>query len=125
MIIKTKKFDRWARKATLTDNLLCRAVAEMAMGLMDADLGGCVYKKRIALPGRGKRGSVRTLLATNQNDRWFFIYGFEKNDRTNITAKELEAIQLLAGDLLALKEEQIRLAITDGALMEVTDEKTK
>jgi hypothetical protein len=125
MIFKTKKFDRWARKAVLTDELLCLAVTEMEGGLIDADLGGGVFKKRVALPGKGKRGSVRTLIATNRNDKWFFVFGFEKNDRANITTKELEALQLLAGDLLVLKEEQLRLAITDGILLEVTIEKAK
>jgi hypothetical protein len=52
MIIKTKKFDRWARKAALSDELLCQAVGEMLKGLVDADLGGGVFKKRVALPGR-------------------------------------------------------------------------
>jgi hypothetical protein len=125
VIIKTKKFDRWARKADLPDELLRLAVAEMAKGLIDADLGGGVLKKRLALPGKGKRGSVRTLVATNRNDRWFFLFGFEKNDRANITTKELGALQLLAADLLSLQVEQIRLAISDGALLEVLDEKTK
>jgi hypothetical protein len=125
MIFKTKKFDRWARKAALTDELLCLAVTEMERGLIDADLGGGVFKKRVALPGKGKRGSVRTPIATNRNDKWFFVFGFEKNDRANITTKELEALQLLAGDLLVLKEEQLRLAITDGILLEVTIEKAK
>nr|WP_263469118.1 type II toxin-antitoxin system RelE/ParE family toxin [Stenotrophomonas sp. CFS3442] len=32
----------------------------MEGGLVDADLGGGIFKKRVALPGRGKRGSVRT-----------------------------------------------------------------
>ena len=124
MIIKTRKFDRWSRKAGLVDKLLCHAVAEMVMGLVDADLGGGVYKKRIALPGRGKSGSVRTLLATNRHNRWFFVFGFEKNERANISTKELEALQLLADDLLSMKEEQIRQAVIDGALLEVNDEET-
>jgi len=109
----------------LTDALLCQAIEEMVKGLIDADLGGGVFKKRIALPGKGKSGGVRTLLATNRHDRWFFVFGFEKNDRANISTKELEALQLLADDLLSLKEEQIRRAIINGALLEVTYEKTK
>ncbi len=44
------------RKTTLVDASLCDAVREM----VDADLGGDVVKKRVALPGRGKSGSVRT-----------------------------------------------------------------
>ena len=125
MIVKTKKFDRWARKAALTDVLLCHAVEEMVNGLIDADLGGGVFKKRVALPGKGKSGSVRTLLATNRHDRWFFVFGFEKNDRANISTKELEALHLLADNLLSLDDEQIHTAIVDGALLEVTDEKAK
>ena len=42
--------------------------------------------KRLALPGRGKRGGARTLVATNKGNRWFFLFGFEKNARANITA---------------------------------------
>jgi len=86
---------------------------------VDADLGGGVFKKRVALPGRGKRGSVRTLLATNRNDRWFFLYGYGKNDRSNISNIELVALQLLADDLLSLKKQQVLTATEDGALVEV------
>lgn len=87
--------------------------------MVDADLGGGIFKKRVALPGRGKRGSVRTLLATNRKDRWIFVFGFEKNERANISDKELEALRLLAGDLLALTEPQISAAISNGSLLEV------
>jgi len=97
----------------------------MARGLIDADLGGGVVKKRIALPGKGKRGSTRTLLATNRRDRWFFVFGFEKNDRQNISPGELEALQLLADQLLTLTAEQLASAIGNGALLEVTNEETK
>ena len=71
MIFKTRNFARWARKSRLSDSLLKMAVLEIQRGLLEADLGGGIVKKRIALPGRGKRGSTTTLLATNRNDRWF------------------------------------------------------
>lgn len=66
------------RKTDLTDQALCQAVTEMSQGLIDADLGGGVVKKRVGLAGRGKRGGIRTLIATNKGSRWFFVYGFEK-----------------------------------------------
>jgi hypothetical protein len=47
-IFKTRLFAKWARKEKLTDRLLQQAIHEMEQGLLDADLGGCVYKKRIA-----------------------------------------------------------------------------
>jgi len=80
-VFKTRHFSRWVRKTELTDNALCTAVAEMAQGLIDADLGGGIVKKRVGLAGRGKRGGARTLVATSKGNRWFFVYGFEKNDR--------------------------------------------
>jgi hypothetical protein len=125
MVYKTRHFNRWARKADLSDEALCRAVAEIRQGLVDADLGGGIIKKRIALPGHGKRGSTRTLLATNRNDRWIFVYGFEKNERANISDNELEVLKLLADDLLALTVTQISEAASNGSLVEVTYETQK
>lgn len=122
MMLKTRHFHRWAKKAGLSDRVLFHAVIEMANGLIDADLGGGIVKKRVALPGQGKRGSTRTLLATNRNDRWIFVFGFEKNDRANVTNKELEALKLLAGDLLTLSMVQIAEAVNSGHLLEVTHE---
>ena len=48
----------------------------MEQGLIDADLGGGVVKKRIALPGKGKSGGSRTIVANRKNSHWFFVYGF-------------------------------------------------
>ncbi len=78
-IFKTRHFSRWMRKTDLTNAALSNAVSEMDAGLIDADLGGGVVKKRVSLPGRGKRGGARTLVATNKGNRWFFVFGFEKN----------------------------------------------
>jgi len=102
MIYKTRHFTRWARKAGLKDSFLKTAVLEIQRGLLEADLGGGIVKKRIALPGRGKSGSTRTLLATNLNDRWFFVFGFEKNERENILENELLTLKMLAKDLLGM-----------------------
>lgn len=118
-VFKTRYFNRWMRKTALSDVLLCKAVAEMAAGLIDADLGKGVLKKRIALPGRGKSGGARTLVATNRGERWFFVFGFEKNERANIEATELDALQDIAADLLARTVPQLDEAIIDGALLEI------
>jgi hypothetical protein len=77
-VFKTRNFARWMRKTELTEKVLRAAVVEMEQGLIDADLGGGVVKKRVALPGRGKSGGARTLVATNKGIRWFFLFGFEK-----------------------------------------------
>jgi hypothetical protein len=118
-VFKTRHFSRWMRKTDLTDAALCSAVAEMAAGLIDADLGGGVVKKRAALPGRGKSGSTRTLIATNKGSRWFFVFGFEKNDRSNVDNKELAALQMLAAALLRFDAQQLEAAIRTDELKEI------
>jgi len=79
-------------------------------------------KKRIALPGRGKRGSTRTLLATNWDNKWFFVFGFEKNELENISEKELATLKMLAKDLLGMTAAQIKVAVGEGILVEVENE---
>ncbi len=119
-IFKTRHFARWMRKTTLTDHALLESVLEMTQGLFDADLGGGVLKKRVALPGRGKSGGVRTLVATRRGTNWFFVFGFEKNDRANISDVELEGLQILASDLLARTSHQLDEAVAQGALLEIS-----
>lgn len=121
-VFKTRHFSRWMRKTDLTDAALCQAVTEMVAGLVDADLGGDVVKKRVALPGRGKRGGARTLVATRKASRWFFVFGFEKNEKSNVTPTELEALQLLAAELLSLTSRQLDEAVDDATLMEICHE---
>lgn len=118
-VFKTRHFARWMRKSELTDAALCAAVAEMVAGLIDADLGGDVVKKRVALPGQGKRGGARTLVATRKGSRWFFVFGFEKSERANVTPTELDALQTLAGSLLSLTPVQLDKAVEDGTLQEI------
>ncbi len=66
---KTRNFSKWAVKANLNDKSLMAAILEIRSGLYEADLGGGIIKKRVVLPGKGKRGGSRTLLATNHGNR--------------------------------------------------------
>lgn len=92
----------------------------MSNGLIDADLGEQVFKKRITLPGRGKRSGVRTLVASKIQDQWFFLYGFAKNERDSISDQELRALQAIAGSWLEQKQHLLQRAIESGELKEVT-----
>lgn len=121
-VFKTRHFQRWMRKTELTDVILCNAVSEMAAGLIDADLGSGVVKKRVGLGGRGKRGGARTLVATNKESRWIFVFGFEKNERDSIHDEELQALQDYAADWLKRTAMQLDNAVADGALLEITDD---
>lgn len=48
-VFKTRHFARWVRKTELLDDMLCSAITQMTVGLIDADLGHNVIKKRMAL----------------------------------------------------------------------------
>jgi hypothetical protein len=116
---KTRTFATWANGAGLDDDALAIAVAEMERGLIDARLGGEVVKKRVALPGRGKRGGVRTLVAFRQEDKAFFIFGFAKNERANISSDELRALKFLAKELLNYSAMSLTKALQAGELIEI------
>jgi hypothetical protein len=118
-VYKTRWFDRWASKERLSAASLCAAVQEMTKGLIDADLGGGLVKKRIGRPGQGKSGGYRTLVATNKGNRWVFVFGFPKNERSNIDKDETEALKKLAAHLLSLTTQAIGKAENAGELMEV------
>jgi len=76
-VFKTRYFSRWMRNTGLPDRALCSAVAEMVQGLIDADLGGGVVKKRVGLAGRGKRGAVagQNRQATRRSGARWFVTG--------------------------------------------------
>ena len=120
-IFKTRTFARWMRQSNLTDPTLCLAVEEMSAGLTDAHLGGNLVKKRVAQPGRGKRGGARTIVATNLGSRWFFLFGFEKNDKANINKNELKFLQEVAKELLGYSDSQLETALATEEIMEVRD----
>jgi hypothetical protein len=120
-LFKTKFFNRWALRVGLSDTALLTAAEEVAQGLIDGDLGGGVLKKRVGVQGRGKSGGARVVLATNSGDRWFFMFGFLKNERASVNPRELEALRELARDLLDLNERQIDAQTKSGALEEIID----
>lgn len=113
-IFKNKHFDRWARRQDLRDDVLREAVDEIENGLVDANLGGNLYKKRIATRGRGKRGSTRTIIAFKKSHRIFFIYGFDKGTRANITDQEKQALKIYGKTLLNWTDREIFKRIAEG-----------
>ncbi|HLX53355.1 MAG TPA: type II toxin-antitoxin system RelE/ParE family toxin [Aquella sp.] len=123
LIFKTVSFTKWQKKATIKNEVLVKAIEEMACGLIDADLGGGLFKKRVPRPGFGKRSGYRTLIATNLEDKWFFILGFAKNEQDNIDAAELVALQKYAKFLLNISKEDIKHSLQSNELVELKNEK--
>lgn len=119
VIYETRWFHRWARKHGISSESLCLAVDEMMSGTYEADLGGGVIKKRIARKGQGKSGGFRTLVATNQGNLWVFIFGFAKNERSNVDPHEQIALKRLAKELLTLKPQDLIKAEQASELIKV------
>ena len=121
-IFKSRIFSKWAAKEGLDDDALIVAVAEMERGLVDADLGGHVVKKRVAVGGRGKSGGMRTLLAYRVGNKAFFVYGFAKNARANIKEDELKGLKAYAAILLKYSDKELKDAEKTGVLIEVEND---
>jgi len=50
------------------------------------------------------------------------VYGFEKNEKINISTNEENAIKILAKSLFAYSDESIMLLVKKGSLIEVHNE---
>ena len=121
-IFKNKEFVRFARKARISDAVLCKAVMNAEKGLIDADLGGGVIKQRVAREGGGKSGGFRTMILFRTGTRAFFVYGFAKNERDNIELDELTEFRRLAAIMLNYSDVELEYAIQNNRLTEVTYE---
>jgi hypothetical protein len=116
-VFETKAFARFARKASLSGERLLEAAAEVAAGAFDADLGGGVFKQRVAREGGGKSGSFRTIIVFQAGGHSFFVLGFAKSDKANVSAKELKALKALATLLLGLDAGAVEKALAAGELV--------
>ena len=118
-VFKSKVFARFARGEQIADTALCQAVERAERGLVDAELGSGLIKQRIARTGAGRSGGFRTLLAFRSKVRSVFVYGFAKNERDNISGRELEFWRATAASFLAMTDRHIGNLIDAGDLMEV------
>lgn len=119
LALKTKTFTKWMGKCKIQDRDLLHAIDEMERGLIDADLGFNTYKKRIGLTGIGKRSGARVIVATQFMKRWFFIYGFAKNEKSNVSRDEQAYLQEVSKRLLNLTDREIDVAIKSNELKEI------
>ena len=120
-VFENKLFNRWARGEDLTEVALCDAAKDIINGRVEADLGGYLFKKRIAGKGGGKSGGYRTIVGYRRrsSERVVFLYGFAKNERPNITDREREALGIAASDLINATDAQIAALIAKSRLFEL------
>ena len=73
--------------------------------------------------GQGKSSGYRTIVVYRERKRAIFLYGFAKNEKENVTSKELYFFQKLGSDLLKLSQSQIEKAIKDKVLFDLEEVK--
>lgn len=118
-IFLNKPFQRFARKEGIDEMDLCDAVERAERGQLDADLGSGVIKQRIARPGEGRSGGFRSIILYRVKDLAFFVYGYPKSKRANITDDELTGFKKLADVMLNYNAEQLKTAVETEVLREV------
>ncbi len=91
----------------------------MEGGLVDALLGGELVKKRVARMGSGKSGGSRTVIVWRQGDRAFFLHVFGKNEKANVSPRELKTLKALGKAMMAMELAAIEAALKENALEEV------
>lgn len=120
-VFGNKAFMRFARKFGASDQDLWDAMQEEP----DADLGGGVFKFRLAREGEGKSAGARSVVAMKKGKRIVMMFGFEKKNLSNIDDKELKAFKKLAKVYLGGTEQQMDSLVKAGELAEIKAEPTK
>lgn len=118
-IFKYKKFTRFANKHSLDDATLCAVVKEMEDGLIHADLGGGLFKQRVARKGQGKSGGYRVIVLYKIGKLVLFVHGFPKSEEDNISPAQEEKFKDMSRIYLGLSEKLLNKLVADKEFMEV------
>lgn len=118
---KLKDFAKWAKKQKIGDWVLVKAVEEMNSGLLGDRLGSYVFKKRIGVGGKGKRAGARTIICFKREKVAIFMYGYSKNEQTDITPNELEMLREFSKGLIELSEDELANNVAAGKLVKVEE----
>lgn len=121
-IFKLKSFDRWV-KGVLSDADLWAAAQQIQRGEFEADLGDGVCKKRVAMPGRGKSGSTRVLVAKESRHAIFFLAGRKKSDAgSDFSHQELAAVKVVAKGIQQASANKLDELEATGTIKEICHE---
>lgn len=116
--LSTKWFQKWAKKTNLSNNILLEAIDNLEKGLSTSSLGNNLYKVRIKREHSGKNSGFRTIILYKAEDRAVFLYGFGKNEKSNIDKNELMYFIKLGIDLLCLSVDNLNQAIEKNVLFD-------
>jgi hypothetical protein len=117
--LKTKWFNKWAKKQKLTDEKLLVSIKDMEKNLSTSNLGGGLFKVRVASEGSGKSSSFRTIVVYRKDDRVVMVYGFMKKEQENLSSNELKSFKTLAKDILNLSIEELQQAVEKSVFVKI------
>ena len=112
-------FSRFAGKEGIKDHELKEMVSQLEAGKADADLGGDVYKMRLARSGGGKSGGYRIIVFFKSKNRTFYAYGFPKANKGNINDKQLRDFKLAAKVIFGYSEKELDERVKTGLFLEI------
>jgi len=118
-VFKSTWFSRFAGKEDIPDHELKEMVKQLEAGKADADLGGGVYKLRVARSGGGKSGGYRVIVFFKSEKRTFYAYGFPKANKGNINNKQLRDFKIAAKVVFAYSEKELDERVKTGLFLEI------
>lgn len=110
------------RAETIDPSLFFTALDDLESWHGGSDLGGSVYKQRIARRGSGKSGGYRVIVLVRIKQRAVFVYGYAKSELVNIGVKDLEAFRALAKILLDANKLEVAAALANRTIFELNSE---
>ena len=117
--LKTKHFARWARKEGISDDLLRGTISEFESGLFEANLGNHLFKKRLALPGKGKSSGARTILFYQKGHKLIFCFGFNKNQQENLSDRQHKLLNDMSDSFQNIADEGVVKNIKHNEFMRI------
>lgn len=111
IVLMNRWFKKWVKSQEINPSALLQARQEIENGLIDAQIGKYLIKKRIGTLHKGKSGGYRVIIAYKSNKRMIFIYGFAKNDTGNINQNQKNALEKLASEYMQLSDFEVDIAL--------------
>ena len=118
-IFKNKWFTKFAKKERISDKKLSGMIKDIENGMIDVNYGSGVIKQRLARPNKGKSAGYRCIILFRVKDRAFFMYGFPKNERDNISQEDEQVVKDLSQQMFDFSDVDIERMLESGVLMEV------
>jgi hypothetical protein len=124
-VFKTKWFKRFLKKESISEEKIDQTIQDIFEGRIDGDYRGGLVKQRLARDNQGKSGGYRIIVFFKVKHRMFFVFGFAKSDRENITSIEEESFRKLASYYFTLSDKELEMLLLNHELTEISYESKK